>query len=120
MLEVIFFRDERDRPAGFSARGHTDFAEHGQDIVCAAVSAILQAARLGVERYAQNDARASQKPGRLDLRWSESHRDLESLTAIAVTAELAIAEIVRRFPEHVRLSQERISSGEWEAAPRSG
>lgn len=38
--------------------GHADYAEHGKDIVCAAVSVILQTAQLGLmsiaEQYPNN------------------------------------------------------------------
>ena len=53
MLEVTFYRDDRDRVSGFLARGHADYEEHGKDIVCAAVSAVLQAARLGLSAHAK-------------------------------------------------------------------
>jgi uncharacterized protein YsxB (DUF464 family) len=107
MLEVIFYRDGDDRLSGISARGHADFAEHGQDIVCAAVSAVLQAMRLGLEGYAGLELEALQQPGELRLDWTESDRDLESLRAIVTTAELAVKQIARRFPDHVRLKRRR-------------
>jgi uncharacterized protein YsxB (DUF464 family) len=109
VLEVIFYRDGGDRLAGISARGHADFAEHGQDIVCAAVSAVLQAARLGLQEHAGVELEASQTPGALSLRWREERRGLASLHAIVATAELAVAEIARRFPEHVRLRRRRVT-----------
>lgn len=102
MLEVTFFRDGRGEFRSLSARGHSDFAEHGEDIVCAAVSAILQAARLGLERYATAPA-ATQHPGEMELGWSAADAELESVRAIVTTAEMAIQEIARRYPEHVRL-----------------
>ena len=104
MLEVTFFRDGHGQFRALSARGHTDFAEHGEDIVCAAVSAILQAARLGLERYAGNAPAAAQAPGAMDLGWSAADAGLESVRAIVATAEMAIEEIARRYPEHVRLT----------------
>ena len=103
MLEVTFFRDGRGRFRALSARGHTEFADRGEDIVCAAVSAILQAARLGLERYAGIAPAAAQGPGELELGWSEGDAELESVRAIVATAELAVEEIARRYPEHVRL-----------------
>ena len=108
MLEVTFHRDEHARLAGVSARGHTDFAEYGQDIVCAAVSAILQAARLGLEHYAGGTLTASQAAGELDVIVEKSGRDVESVQAILTTAELAVTQVVRRFPTHVSLRHERI------------
>jgi len=104
VLEVTFFRDKRGQFRALSARGHTDFAEHGEDIVCAAVSAILQAARLGLERHAAIALAATQSPGELELGWSAADADLESVRAIVATAEMAIQEIARRYPEHVRLT----------------
>jgi uncharacterized protein len=109
MLEVTFARDDRDRLCGVSARGHADFAGHGKDIVCAAVSAILQAARLGLTEYAGADVAVRQDPGRLELQWRENERDRESVRAIAATAELAIEQIARRFPKHVRLKPARVT-----------
>jgi hypothetical protein len=111
MLEVTFYRDDRDRCSGLSARGHADFAGLGKDIVCAAVSAILQAARLGLREYARAEVAARQEPGRLELRWNEDERDRESVRAIVATAQLAVEQIARRFPKHVRVKRTRIRAG---------
>ncbi len=107
MLDVTFYRDDLDRLSGLFASGHADFAEHGQDIVCAAVSAILLTARLGLERCAQIPIEAAQTPGELRLHWGAGYRDLESVRAIAATAELATEEIARRFPDHISVRRER-------------
>jgi uncharacterized protein len=105
MLEVTFFRDDRNRFAGFAARGHAGFAAHGEDIICAAVSAILQAARLGLHEYARVDVASRQAPGELRLEWRAEDSESESVRAIVTTAELAIGEIARRFPSHVSLKR---------------
>ncbi len=109
MLEVTFYRDEHDRFAGLAAHGHVDFAEYGQDIVCAAVSGILQAARLGLEHYAGGELEATQSSGQMRIFWNVDRSDRESVEAIVITAELAIAQVARRFPEHVSLRREPIS-----------
>lgn len=105
MLDVTFYCDEHGRYRGFSANGHADFDEHGQDVVCAAVSAILQAARLGLERYARITASATQAAGQLELTWSGPDSERESVLAIVTTADLALEEIARLYPAHVRLSR---------------
>ena len=107
MLEVTFFRDDRDRLAGLSAVGHADFADYGTDIVCAAVSSILQAARIGLTEYAGLAVEAIQHAGELELTWREEDRDRENLRAIVATAELAVGEIARRYPDHVLVAQSR-------------
>jgi uncharacterized protein len=116
MLEVTFYRDESDRLCGLRARGHADFADHGRDIVCAAVSAILQAAHLGLREHARASVEARQEPGELDLRLRGNQRDLESVRAILRTAELAVEQIASRFPKHVRFTKEPAEARE-AAAP---
>ena len=39
MIEAVFFRNG-ERFIGFQASGHSGYAEHGSDIVCAAVSVL--------------------------------------------------------------------------------
>ena len=105
MLEVTFYRDGNGRFSGFGGRGHTDFADHGEDIVCAAVSAILQAAALGLAEHAGATMDSRQEPGLLDLTWDERQGERESVQAIVATAELAVEQIARRFPKHVSLKR---------------
>ena len=101
MLEVNFTRDSRQRLSSVFAAGHADFANHGEDIVCAAVSAILQAARLGLEAHAGIDVAARQSPGELNITVPENERDREDVRAILATAELSVAQIASQFPDHV-------------------
>ena len=51
MLQVKFRRDSRQRLSSVFASGHADAAIEGDDLVCAAASAILQAAELGLTVY---------------------------------------------------------------------
>ena len=105
MLEVTFYRDPQGRPAGLAALGHVDLDVHGKDVVCAAVSGILQAARLGLDRYANAVSRVEQQSGTLDLEVREDRKDLESVRAIVATAELAVEQIARQYPKQVRLKR---------------
>ncbi|MHB8147833.1 MAG: ribosomal-processing cysteine protease Prp [Vulcanimicrobiaceae bacterium] len=102
MLVVTFCRDSRNRLSSVFATGHAGFAEHGEDIVCAAVSAILQAMRLGLEEHARIPLDASQSAGELRMVWPESMRDDAALRAIVATAELSIEQIATQYPAHVR------------------
>lgn len=49
MTKVNFFEEE-ERLRGFRIRNHTNYAVHGEDIVCAAVSALAQTAVLGLQK----------------------------------------------------------------------
>ncbi len=49
MTTVAFFRAPQDGLIGFEASGHTGFAASGEDIVCAAVSALTEATLHGLQ-----------------------------------------------------------------------
>lgn len=102
MLDVTFRRDSRDRLSSIFADGHAGFAGHGEDIVCAAVSAILQAARLGLQTHARVPLDVKQDEGHLEMRWPEGRRDDEAVKAIVATAELSVEQIASQYPAHVR------------------
>lgn len=55
------------KPIGFDAHGHTGYAECGEDIVCAAVSAITQTAAMGVSELVRCPAALEIKDGGLYL-----------------------------------------------------
>lgn len=65
MIEVRFFTDREGSITSFSVEGHAGYAEHGKDIVCAAVSAITQTAVLGLEEYVGIAPEVIQKKGKL-------------------------------------------------------
>lgn len=41
MIQVTIFRDSDEQYSGFELSGHAEYGEYGQDIVCAAVSALV-------------------------------------------------------------------------------
>ena len=104
MVSVIFLRDSRQRLFSVSATGHHDIGETTGDeysLVCAAISAILQAARLGLEAYAHVPLDVHQEKGDLRMVVPEDRRDDESVKAILTTAELSIDQVAKQFPQHV-------------------
>jgi uncharacterized protein YsxB (DUF464 family) len=103
MLEVSFALDDRGRLAAIRAFGHADYDQAGNDVVCAAVSAILQAARLGLEAHAKIGLTAVQQSGAFDMTWPPETRDDASVVAIVRTAELAVRQIASQYPDHVRI-----------------
>ena len=52
MIKARFTRDARGNIAQFALTGHADAGEYGQDIVCAAVSAVSIGAVNGIEALA--------------------------------------------------------------------
>ena len=69
MTEITVL-EKRGRLVGFDATGHTCYAEEGEDIVCAAVSAITQTAVIGIMEVIK-------APCALDISDGELHLMLE-------------------------------------------
>ena len=109
MVTVTFRRDSRNRLSSVFAKGHAGWAESGQDIVCAAVSAILQAACAGLQEHAKVDIDMRRNAGELSFALPEEVRDDAAVVAIARTAEISIEQIASQHPAHVAAKIERES-----------
>lgn len=107
MLHVTFRRDSRNRLSSIFASGHVEIPETSADeysLVCAAVSAILQAARLGLEAHVKLPLEVEQKSGHLSMQWPQASREDERVEAIVETARLAVEQIASQYPQHVRVT----------------
>ena len=107
MVEIRVRKDSRDRLSSFFASGHAGWAESGEDVVCAAVSAILQAAWLGLSEVAAITVTATREDGRLELAWPPEVRAEAAVAAIVGTAALSVERIATQYPDHVRVIHER-------------
>ena len=51
MIKVTIYKTERQEYVGFDMEGHAGYAEAGEDIVCAGVSALVINALNSIERF---------------------------------------------------------------------
>jgi len=107
LVSVHIRRDGRKRLSSFFAAGHAGWADEGEDVVCAAVSAILQSAWLGLSEVASVDVAGSRDAGELHLRWPKAKRCDPAVRAIVATAALSLERIAMQYPEHVAVVYER-------------
>ena len=114
MIAVEVYRDAGGRVRGFRYSGHADFGEHGEDIVCAAVSAIAQTTVLGLMRHLDVPVDVKQKPGLLECRLAGGSRAAQeaaenpAVQALFETMVLGVREVEKQYPEHVRLRSKAI------------
>ncbi|HEY0798046.1 MAG TPA: ribosomal-processing cysteine protease Prp [Candidatus Baltobacteraceae bacterium] len=107
MVEVRIREDSRKRLSSFFASGHAGWAELGEDVVCAAVSALLQSAWLGLAEYAGVAVDGSRRSsGHLELHWPAAVRDRDDVRAIVTTTALSLERIALDFPDHLRVHRE--------------
>ena len=105
-VEVRFRRDSRQRLSSVVSSGHAEQGKHGEDVVCAAVSALLQAAWAGLTDVAGVKVDGRRRSGDLEMRWPEDARERADVVAIVRTAEIAIEQIAQQQPDAVRYVRE--------------
>ena len=106
MLEVRFRRDSRNRLSSVVSTGHAGQGEPGEDVACAAVSALLQAAWVGLTDVARVEVTGHRRTGDLLMRWPEDARERDDVRAIVATAELAIEQIAKQYRGAIRYVRE--------------
>ena len=108
MTRVTFFKRSDGAILGFTAEGHADWAEYGQDIVCAAISALTQSTAMGVTEVVGAKAKVEQKSGHLSVTLddSESEETLQCAQYLLRTLEKALYGIAgdARYPGVLRVN----------------
>ncbi|MCI5759806.1 ribosomal-processing cysteine protease Prp [Bilifractor sp. LCP19S3_H10] len=62
MTKVTFYQNRNGRITGFEARDHSGYAEAGEDIVCAAVSALVIHTVNSLDRFTGDQIEESSDP----------------------------------------------------------
>ena len=54
MIDVLLYTNRADEYVGFQMKGHAEYAQYGQDIVCSAVSALVINTINSVEQFTED------------------------------------------------------------------
>jgi uncharacterized protein YsxB (DUF464 family) len=60
MINVSIYKNAENLITGFKLSGHADYAEHGSDVVCAAVSALVINTINSIENFTSDQFRLEQ------------------------------------------------------------
>lgn len=113
MIIVKVHRDNKNYIKKYRVEGHANFAEYGQDIVCAAVSALAQTTLLSLAevcglkddiKYKIDDNRGFLS---VDLPIDIEQSILEKTQIVLETFILGIKSIIESYPEYVKLENGR-------------
>lgn len=81
-------------------RGHANYAPHGQDIVCAGVTALTQTLVESLKTLTGNEIKYDMSPGRVDIEIENPDEDAQLLMDSFL---VGIEMIADEFPEYVRV-----------------
>ena len=104
MTKCEFFMDE-DRITGFSVSGHSGYAESGQDIVCAAISAVVTMAEATINDIcgAKAKVRVKDADARITLTLPASCDEEETVQAVLAGMMLTLCSMRDDYPDYIEV-----------------
>nr|WP_221040378.1 ribosomal-processing cysteine protease Prp [Gelria sp. Kuro-4] len=90
---------------GFSVAGHAGTAPKGRDIVCAGVSALTQAAVLGLEEHLGLVPQVTVREGFLSCRLGEPGKKADAAQAILEAMALGLEAMAEEYPDRIRVEE---------------
>jgi Predicted ribosomal protein len=98
---LVVWADDLGRIRDFELSGHAGYADEGQDIVCASVSALSIAACNGLEHFLPVPPKLQERDGYLACRLEEiPEQELEKAQWILQTMALGIEQIQSAYGEN--------------------
>jgi uncharacterized protein YsxB (DUF464 family) len=112
MTKIEIFFDNQERIQGFEVRGHTGFAAHGQDIVCAGISVLAQAAVLGLKHFLPRALAVEIADGLLACRLPAgaglTQAEMEKAQVILTTTCLGFQAIKDSYGEYLSIVKKEV------------
>lgn len=107
MTTVTLFTRSDGEMLGFSAKGHAGYADAGEDIVCAAISALTQATEYGLTEvvHAPVERRLNEKRADYAVELADSADTATRRQAQILLKTLAgsLQAIANDYPRHIRI-----------------
>ena len=110
MIRIRIKRDHRNDIQAYTVTGHALTAPHGQDLVCAAVSALAQTTILGFYEVLKQQPAYEITEGKLECRMMDSLDEKQrSEAAILLKTMLAgFRNIQQQYPKVIAIEDEEV------------
>ncbi|MCI9448347.1 MAG: ribosomal-processing cysteine protease Prp [Lachnospiraceae bacterium] len=95
MIEVSVRKD------GITVTGHSWYDQHGRDIVCAGVTALLQTLLKSIEDLTEDTIEYEISPGKADIKYGNLSEESKTLVD---SFFLGICMISKEFPDYVQIA----------------
>ena len=104
MTRCEFFT-ENDRITGFSISGHSGFEDAGKDIVCAAVSAVVEMAEITINDVcgAKAKTRVKEDQARVTLTLPVSCDEEETVQAVLSGMLVTLLSLREDYPDYIEV-----------------
>ena len=111
MIVVEIYRNKENYIKRYKISGHANYADHGQDIVCAAVSILGQTILLSLGKVVglEKDLKYKIQDGFLDVKLPKEidNSILEKTQIVLDTFLIGIKSLIDSYPEYIKLKNGR-------------
>ena len=104
-MTTIAFTMEGSRITGFTSSGHSDYADEGSDIVCAAITAVVTMAEATINDVcgAKAKVRVKEEDARITLTLPASCDEEESVQAVLAGMMLTLSSLRDDYPDYIEV-----------------
>ena len=104
MTRCEFFTEE-DRITGFTVSGHSGYAEAGEDIVCAAISAVVTMAEATINDVcgAKAKVRVKDEDARITLTLPTSCDEEDTVQAVLAGMLVTLCNLRDDYPDYIEV-----------------
>jgi uncharacterized protein len=110
MIKIRIERDQRNEIQAYTVTGHAMTAPHGQDLVCAAVSALAQTTILGFYEVLEQKPAYEITEGRLECRIMDSldEKQRREAAILLKTMLAGFRNIQQQYPKVIAIEDEEV------------
>lgn len=87
---------------GISVKGHANYAPYGQDIVCAAVSTLVQVLVISISEKTTDEIKYDMQPGAVEIKYGNLSKEAQLLVD---SFFIGIRMIAHEYPDNVQIVQ---------------
>ena len=99
MTKITIFK-KNEKIWAFQVKGHTGFAESGNDIVCSAISTATQMALVGLKEVLKLDVESDIKDGYMQVKLLQDNAQAQ---AILCSMEKTLADTAKNYARNVKM-----------------
>jgi len=108
-MTKITITSQNGQIVAFEVTGHTGYGKHGQDIVCAAISTIVQTAEVGIVTYLGISANVTKHDdaGYMSLHLPKhlTAHQMQHAQTLLQTAKLALKELLGQYSKFLKMEE---------------
>jgi uncharacterized protein YsxB (DUF464 family) len=110
MIKVVIKKDTKGSITGFEIKGHSGYAEEGQDIICSAVSVTAYTAAGALDELAGLRRCYSESDGHMTIKLPRQMTELQESTAAIImkTTAVGFKQIELSYGKYVLVVEEEV------------